>query len=119
MPRVGVLNQYDPNVGVGLFESSCCGVVQFFVEADQNEQILDIKYKVKGCPVVMAASAYLAEICLGSTCLQAIQIQGTQIAQALDLSFKYARKTNIPLKALLQAIAVCQAKIRRKYSNAQ
>jgi len=113
--HTGILDQELPDVGVGSIETSCCGAAQFFLQADGDEKILDVKYRVKGDPVIFACAAFIAEQCVGKTLTAAFQLSEQQVAGVLNLKPKEVRKANTPLKALRRAVATCQTKLRRYY----
>jgi len=59
-PRnVGSLNSTDNNVGTGLVGAPECGdVMKLQIEVDENQKIIDAKFKTFGCGSAIASSSY-------------------------------------------------------------
>jgi NifU-like protein involved in Fe-S cluster formation len=114
---LGCLDATLPNVASGITVSSCCGTVEFYIQADNNEKITNIRYQIQSNLIAMACAAYLARQCLGLSLMQAFQLSESQAANVLNLTFKDVRKANLVYKALRQTIANCHTKIRRYYNE--
>ena len=62
-PRnVGSLNTTSNNVGTGLVGAPECGdVMKLQIEVDENQKIIDAKFKTFGCGSAIAASSLATE----------------------------------------------------------
>ena len=55
---VGSLDRNDPNVATGLAGAPACGdVMQLQLLLDENEKIIDVKFKTYGCGSAIASSS--------------------------------------------------------------
>ena len=86
-PRnVGKLDKDSPNVGTGLVGAPACGdVLKLMIEVDDNDKIIDAKFKTFGCGSAVASSSLLTEWVKGKTLNEAEQIKNTEIADELAL----------------------------------
>ena len=86
-PRnVGSLDKNDPNVGTGLVGAPECGdVMKLQIKVDENEKIVDAKFKTFGCGSALASSSLATEWVKDMTIDEALAIQNTDIVDELSL----------------------------------
>ena len=86
-PRnVGKLDKDSPNVGHGMVGAPACGdVLSLMIEVDDNDKIIDAKFKTYGCGSAIASSSLLTEWVKGKTLTEASLIKNTEIADELAL----------------------------------
>jgi nitrogen fixation NifU-like protein len=86
-PRnIGSLDTRDSNVGTGLVGAPDCGdVMKLQIEVDENENIIDAKFKTFGCGSAIASSSLATEWIKGKTLDEADTIQNTHIVEELSL----------------------------------
>ena len=86
-PRnIGSLDTRDSNVGTGLVGAPECGdVMKLQIEVDENENIIDAKFKTFGCGSAIASSSLATEWIKGKTLDEANEIQNTDIVEELSL----------------------------------
>ena len=84
--NVGSLDSRDNSVGTGLVGAPECGdVMKLQIQVDNENKIIDAKFKTFGCGSAIAASSLATEWIKGKTVDQAIMIQNTQIVEELSL----------------------------------
>ena len=86
-PRnVGSLDKDNPNVGTGMVGAPACGdVMKLQIEVDDNDMIIDAKFKTYGCGSAIASSSLLTEWVKGKTLTEASLIKNTEIVEELAL----------------------------------
>ena len=86
-PRnVGSLDKESKEVGTGLVGAPACGdVMKLDLKLDDNDKILDVKFKTYGCGSAIASSTMFVEMLTGKTLTEAKQIKDKEIAEALEL----------------------------------
>ena len=86
-PRnVGSLDKDSPNVGHGMVGAPACGdVLSLMIEVDDNDKIIDAKFKTYGCGSAIASSSLLTEWVKGKTLTEASLIKNTEIVEELAL----------------------------------
>jgi nitrogen fixation NifU-like protein len=86
-PRnVGVLDKDDPNVGTGMVGAPACGdVMRLQLQVDDDNVIVDAKFKTYGCGSAIASSSLVTEMVKGKTLEQAGEIRNRHIADELAL----------------------------------
>jgi len=86
-PRnIGTLDKNNPNVGTGLVGAPACGdVMKLMIQVDDNDKIIDAKFKTYGCGSAIASSSLLTEWVKGKTLEEAKQIKNTEIVDELAL----------------------------------
>jgi len=86
-PRnVGSLDRNNPNVGTGIVGAPECGdVMKLQIQVDENDNIVDAKFKTFGCGSAIASSSLATEWLKGKTLDEALQIKNTQIVKELAL----------------------------------
>ena len=86
-PRnVGSLDSNDNSVGTGLVGAPECGdVMKLQIKVDENEKIIDAKFKTFGCGSAIASSSLATEWVKGKSLDEAHTIQNTVIVKELSL----------------------------------
>ena len=86
-PRnVGKMDPKDPNVGTGMVGAPACGdVMKLDLKLNDDDRILDVKFKTYGCGSAIASSTMFVEMLKGKTIEDAKLIKDKEIAQALEL----------------------------------
>ena len=86
-PRnVGSLDSGDSSVGTGLVGAPECGdVMKLQIKVDENEKIIDAKFKTFGCGSAIASSSLATEWVKGKSIDEASSIQNTHIVKELSL----------------------------------
>jgi nitrogen fixation NifU-like protein len=86
-PRnVGKLDQNDPRVGTGLTGAPACGdVMKLQIMVDENDVIIDAKFKTFGCGSAIASSSLATEMIKGKSLDEAAQISNTILVKELTL----------------------------------
>ena len=83
---VGRLDRNNPNVATGLAGAPACGdVMQLQLLLDDEEKIIDVKFKTYGCGSAIASSSELVEMLIGKTLEEAKAIKNVEIVEALEL----------------------------------
>jgi len=84
--NVGSLDTRNSNVGTGLVGAPECGdVMKLQIEVDENEKIIDAKFKTFGCGSAIASSSLATEWVKGKSLDEAHTIQNTVIVKELSL----------------------------------
>ena len=86
-PRnVGSMDSNDNSVGTGLVGAPECGdVMKLQIKVDENEKIIDAKFKTFGCGSAIASSSLATEWVKGKSIDEATTIQNTDIVKELSL----------------------------------
>ena len=86
-PRnVGTMDDNDKNVGTGMVGAPACGdVMRLQIRVDEDDMIVDAKFKTYGCGSAIASSSLLTEWVKGKHIDEAAEIKNTQIAEELAL----------------------------------
>ena len=86
-PRnVGSLDRASERVGTGVVGAPECGdVMKLQIQIDENERIVDAKFKTFGCGSAIASSSLATEWVKGKTLDEALQIRNTDIVRELAL----------------------------------
>ena len=83
---VGRFNPNDPNVATGMTGAPACGdVMKLQLKLDENEMIVDVKFKTYGCGSAIASSSLVTEWVKGRSIDDAETIKNTEIASELAL----------------------------------
>ena len=64
---------------------ACGDVMKLDLKLDDNDRILDVKFKTYGCGSAIASSSLLTEWVKGKTLDEASQIKNTEIVDELEL----------------------------------
>ena len=86
-PRnIGSLDSGSKSVGTGLVGAPECGdVMKLQIEVDENEKIIDAKFKTFGCGSAIASSSLATEWVKGKSLDEAHTIQNVDIVEELSL----------------------------------
>ena len=86
-PRnIGSLDSGDKSVGTALVGAPECGdVMKLQIKVDENENIIDAKFKTFGCGSAIASSSLATEWIKNKTIDEASMIQNTEIVEELSL----------------------------------
>ena len=83
---VGSLDRNNPKVATGLAGAPACGdVMQLQLLLDDNEKIVDVKFKTYGCGSAIASSSLFVDMMMGLTIDEAKLIKDKDIADKLQL----------------------------------
>ena len=86
-PRnIGSLDSGDISVGTALVGAPECGdVMKLQIKVDENEKIIDAKFKTFGCGSAIASSSLATEWIKGMSINEANTIQNVDIVEELSL----------------------------------
>jgi Fe-S cluster assembly scaffold IscU len=86
-PRnVGSLDKNDRNVGTGIVGAPECGdVMKLQIQVDENENIVEAKFKTFGCGSAIASSSLATEWIKGRKLDEALEVKNTDIVKELAL----------------------------------
>jgi len=86
-PRnIGTLDRSSRSVGTGIVGAPECGdVLRLQIQVDENDRIVDAKFKTFGCGSAIASSSLVTEWVKGRTIEEALKIRNTEIARELSL----------------------------------
>ena len=86
-PRnVGSMDSGSSRVGTGLVGAPECGdVMKLQIQVDDNQNIIDAKFKTFGCGSAIAASSLATEWIKNKSIDEASMIQNTEIVEELSL----------------------------------
>ena len=83
---VGRFDPKDPMTATGMVGAPACGdVMKLDLKLDDNDRILDVKFKTYGCGSAIASSTMFVEMLKGKTTEEAKLIKDKDIATALEL----------------------------------
>ena len=84
--NVGSFDKDDINVGTGLVGAPECGdVMKLQIKVDDNNEIIDAKFKTFGCGSAIASSSLATEWIKGKSVDQANNIKNVEIVEELSL----------------------------------
>ena len=84
--NVGSLDTRDNNVGTGLVGAPECGdVMKLQIQVDDNNKIIDAKFKTFGCGSAIAASSLATEWIKDKSIDDAMTLSNTEIVEELSL----------------------------------
>ena len=83
---VGRFDPKDPMVATGMTGAPACGdVMKLQLKLDDNERIIDVKFKTYGCGSAIASSSLFVDLLTGKTIDEAKLIKDKEIAEILEL----------------------------------
>jgi|TARA_B100001939_G_scaffold123781_1_gene107323 nitrogen fixation NifU-like protein len=83
---VGKFDPNDPNVATGMAGAPACGdVMKLQLKLDEEERIIDVKFKTYGCGSAIASSSMFVDLLKGKTIEEAKLIKDKDIADSLEL----------------------------------
>jgi nitrogen fixation NifU-like protein len=111
-PRnIGSLDKANPRVGTGVVGAPECGdVMKLQIQVDENDRIVDAKFKTFGCGSAIASSSLATEWVKGKTLDEALAIKNTQIVNELALPPVKIHCSVLAEDAIRAAIADLQKK---------
>ena len=84
--NIGSLDSGSNNVGTGLVGAPECGdVMKLQIQVDDNNKIIDAKFKTFGCGSAIAASSLATEWIKNKSVDEAMALNNTQIVEELSL----------------------------------
>lgn len=112
-PRnIGALDRTDPQVGTGVVGAPECGdVMKLQIKVDEQQRIVDAKFKTFGCGSAIASSSLATEWVKGKTLDEALQIKNTEIVKELSLPPVKIHCSVLAEDAIRAAIADVQKKV--------
>ncbi len=86
-PRnVGSLDRNANDVGTGIVGAPECGdVMKLQIQVDENDKIVDAKFKTFGCGSAIASSSLATEWIKGRSLDEALEVKNTAIVEELAL----------------------------------
>ena len=115
---VGSLDRSDPKVATGLAGAPACGdVMQLQLLLDDNEKIIDVKFKTYGCGSAIASSSLFVDLMMGKTIAEAKLIKDKDIAAALDLPPIKLHCSVLAEDAIKQAMVDYESKNTTDYAH--
>lgn len=119
-PRnVGSLDKNAANVGTGIVGAPECGdVMKLQIQVDENDRIVDAKFKTFGCGSAIASSSLATEWVKGKTLAEAEQIKNTDIVKELALPPVKIHCSVLAEDAIRAAIKDLRRKEEAKAGNA-
>lgn len=83
---VGRFDPNDPMVATGMEGAPACGdVMRLQLKLDDDDKIVDVKFKTYGCGSAIASSSMFVDLLMGKTIEEAKNIKDKEIADALEL----------------------------------
>ena len=83
---VGRFDPKDPMVATGMTGAPACGdVMKLQIKLEDDERIVDVKFKTYGCGSAIASSTLFVDMLKGKTIEEAKQVKDKEIAEALEL----------------------------------
>jgi len=83
---VGRFDPKESNVATGMTGAPACGdVMKLQLKLNDDEQIVDVKFKTYGCGSAIASSSLFVDMLMGKTIEEAKQVKDKDIAKALEL----------------------------------
>lgn len=88
-PEQFSVGRFDPNdadIATGMAGAPACGdVMKLQLKLDEDERIIDVKFKTYGCGSAIASSSMFVDLLKGLTITEAKEIKDKEIADALEL----------------------------------
>lgn len=83
---VGRFDPKDTDVATGMAGAPACGdVMRLQLKLDEDERIIDVKFKTYGCGSAIASASMFVDLLKGRTIEEAKEIKDKDIADALEL----------------------------------
>ena len=115
---VGRFDPKDPMVATGMVGAPACGdVMKLDLKLDDNDKILDVKFKTYGCGSAIASSTMFVEMLTGKTLTEAKQIKDKEIAEALELPHIKYHCSVLAESAIAKAIEDWEEKTAHRRHN--
>jgi nitrogen fixation protein NifU and related proteins len=115
---VGKLDRNNPKVATGLAGAPACGdVMQLQLLLDDDERIVDVKFKTYGCGSAIASSSLFVDMMMGLTIEEAKLIKDKDIAEVLDLPPIKLHCSVLAEDAIKQAMVDYESKQTKDYTH--
>ena len=115
---VGRLDRNNTNVATGLAGAPACGdVMQLQLLLDDEEKIIDVKFKTYGCGSAIASSSLFVDLMIGKTIEEAKLIKDRDIAEALQLPPIKLHCSVLAEDAIKQAMVDYESKHTKDYKH--
>ena len=115
---VGRFDPKDPMVATGMVGAPACGdVMKLDLKLDDNDRILDVKFKTYDCGSAIASSTMFVEMLKGKTIPEAKLIKDKDIADALELPPIKLHCSVLAEGAISKAIVDWEAKKAKRQHN--
>ena len=83
---VGRFDPKDPNIATGMVGAPACGdVMKLDLKLNNQDKIIDVKFKTYGCGSAIASSSLFVDMLKGRTIDEAKEIKDKEIAEVLEL----------------------------------
>ncbi|NLV91813.1 MAG: Fe-S cluster assembly scaffold protein NifU [Firmicutes bacterium] len=104
--------------GIGEVGNATCGdIMKIWIKVDDQDRIIDCKFKTFGCGAAIATSSMVTEMAIGKTLDEAWQVTNKAVADALDgLPPVKMHCSNLAADALRKAIEDLRSKREAKAS---
>lgn len=115
---VGRFDPNDPDIPTGMTGAPACGdVMKLQLKLDEQEKIIDVKFKTYGCGSAIASSTMFVDMLKGLTIEEAKEIKNKDIAEALQLPPIKIHCSVLAEDAIRKAIQNWEDKCSEKYTN--
>ncbi len=103
LQNIGELDDNDMRVGTGIVGSPLCGdVMKIQLLFDENDMIMEAKYKVFGCVSAIASMELACELLKGKSIAEAGRIENKDVADSLELT-EIKRHCSVLAKEAIEA----------------
>tara|TARA_A200000159_G_C7227289_1_gene298683 strand:- start:161 stop:589 length:429 start_codon:yes stop_codon:yes gene_type:complete len=117
---VGRFDPKDPMVATGMVGAPACGdVMKLDLKLNDDDVIIDVKFKTYGCGSAIASSTTFVEFLKGKTLEEACKISNKEIADFLDLPPIKIHCSVLAEEAIQQAIQDWAEKTAHRRHNSQ
>ena len=115
---VGRFDPNDPMVATGMVGAPACGdVMELDLKLDDNDKILDVKFKTYGCGSAIASSTMFVDMLKGKTVAEAKAIKDKDIATALELPAIKLHCSVLAEESIKKAIENWETKTKHRQHN--
>ena len=115
---VGRFDPKDPMVATGLAGAPACGdVMKLDLKLNDDDKIIDVKFKTYGCGSAIASSTMFVEMLKGKTLEEAKLIKDKEIADALELPPIKLHCSVLAEEAITKAIEDWETKLTHRGHN--
>ena len=115
---VGRFDPNDPMVATGMVGAPACGdVMKLDLKLDDDDRILDVKFKTYGCGSAIASSSMFVDMLKGKTLTEAKQIKDKEIAAVLELPTIKLHCSVLAESAITKAIEDWEKKTAHRRHN--
>ena len=117
---VGRFDPKDPMVATGMVGAPACGdVMKLDLKLNDDDVIIDVKFKTYGCGSAIASSTTFVEFLKGKTLEEACKISNKEIADFLDLPAIKIHCSVLAEEAIQRAISDWAEKTALRRHNSQ